>query len=96
MLYLRSVFPFSSGPDSTPLYGFPTFCVTCPSADGHLGCVHFMVVKNNADKSHQSDTSLVVQWLRLCTSPARDVGLISGWGSKIPRDAWHSQKSKKE
>ena len=41
--------PFLLRGQTTPLYGFPTFCVTYPSADGHLGCVHFMVVRNNAD-----------------------------------------------
>ena len=29
-------------------------------------------------------TSLVVQWLRLCTSNAGDAALIPGWGTKIP------------
>ena len=29
-------------------------------------------------------TSLVVQWLRLCTSNAGDTALIPGWGTKIP------------
>ena len=28
-------------------------------------------------------TSLVVQWLRLCTPNARDTGSIPGWGTKI-------------
>ena len=31
--------------------------------------------------------SLVVQWLRLCTSTAGDVGLIPGQGTKIPHAA---------
>ena len=29
-------------------------------------------------------TFLVVQWLRLRASNAGDMGLIGGWGSKIP------------
>ena len=44
-------------------------------------------------------TSLVVQWLRLCSSNAGDVSLILGWGIKIPRALWGVQnffkKSKK-
>ena len=36
----------------------------------------------------------MVQWLRLCTSTPGDVDLISAWGTKIPHDAWHSQKVK--
>ena len=30
-----------------------------------------------------SQTSLAVQWLRLCASKAGDMGLIPGWGTKI-------------
>lgn len=30
-------------------------------------------------------TSLLIQWLRLCTSPAGDVGSISSQGTKIPQ-----------
>ena len=33
-------------------------------------------------------TSLVVQWLRLCTFIAGDVGLIPGQGTKIPHAMW--------
>ena len=33
-------------------------------------------------------TSLVVQWLRLCTSNAGVVGLIPGPGTKIPHATW--------
>ena len=29
-----------------PLYGYTTFC--CPSVDGHLGCLHFLDIMNNA------------------------------------------------
>ena len=38
-------------------------------------------------------TSLVVQWLRLCASNAGGVGLIPGWGMKIPHVSQHSQKN---
>ena len=37
-------------------------------------------------------TSLVVQWLRLCTSNAGGVGSISGWGTEIPYAAQCGQK----
>ena len=30
------------------------------------------------------ETSLVVQWLRLCPSTAGGTGSIPGWGTKIP------------
>ena len=38
----------------------------------------------------QPGTSLVVQWLGLCASTARDMGSIPGWGTKIPHATWHS------
>ena len=31
--------------------------------------------------------SLLVQWLRLCTSNAESIGSISSWGTKIPQGA---------
>ena len=43
----------------------------------------------------QLGTSLVVQWLSLCTSTAGGVGLIPGQGTKIPHAAWPRQKKKK-
>ena len=39
-------------------------------------------------------TSLVVQWLGPCVSTTGSMGLIPGWGTKIPRATWHSQKYK--
>ena len=39
-------------------------------------------------------TSLVVQWLRLCTSTARGMGSIPGWGAKILHAAWLGKKIK--
>ena len=43
-------------------------------------------------------TSLVVQWLELCTSNAGNVDLIPGWGTKIPHAAWpeNPQKTNKK
>ena len=40
--------------------------------------------------------SLEVQWLKLCTSTAQDMGLIPGWGTKIPQGRWQGQKKKKD
>ena len=37
----------------------------------------------------KSETSLVVQWLRLCASTAGGIGSIPGWGTKI----WHAVQS---
>ena len=62
------------------------FCI------GHL-CYTFI----NNSKAHlkgqllkmKNEISLVVQWLRLCTSNARGVGLIPGQETKIP---WCGQK----
>ena len=39
-------------------------------------------------------TSLVVQWLRLCTFIAGDVGLIPGQGTKIPHAMWSKTNNK--
>ena len=39
-------------------------------------------------------TSLAFQWLRLCASNARSLGLIPGWGTKIPHAVQCSQKIK--
>ena len=41
-------------------------------------------------------TSLVVQWLRLESSNAGDMGLNPGMGTKIPHAAEPGQKKKKE
>ena len=40
-------------------------------------------------------TSLLVQWLRLCTPNSGGTGLIPGRGTKIPHSMWFSQKKKK-
>ena len=39
-------------------------------------------------------TSLVIQWLRFCVSNAGGVGLIPGWGTRIPDAMQHDQKFK--
>ena len=43
-------------------------------------------------KTAISWTSLVVQWLRLCSSSARGMGSIPGHGTKIPEAMRHGQK----
>ena len=42
--------------------------------------------------THSSGTSLVVQWLRLCTFNAEDLSSIPGQGTKIPHAAWCGRK----
>ena len=42
------------------------------------------------------ETSLVVQWLRLCTSKARGAGSIPVWGTKIPQAILCVQKTKRK
>ena len=37
------------------------------------------------------ETSLTVQWLRLCASTAGGAGLIHGQGTKIPHAMWRDQ-----
>ena len=37
-----------------------------------------------SSKVDATGMSLVVLWLRLCTSSARGVGLMPGWGTKVP------------
>ena len=38
---------------------------------------------------------LVVQWFRLCASNAGGMGLIPGWGTKIPHATWRGKKKKR-
>ena len=44
----------------------------------------------------EQENSLVVQWLGLCTFTDEDLGLIPGWGTKIPQAVWNNQKKKKK
>ena len=46
-------------------------------------------------KRQRNGDSLVVQWLRLCTSPAGSVGSIPGWETKIPHAECCGQKIEK-
>ena len=47
-------------------------------------------------KDEITGTSLVVQWLRFYAPNTGGMGLIPGWGSKIPHASCHSQKKKKK
>ena len=40
--------------------------------------------------------SRVVQWLGLCAHTAGGLGLIPGWGTKIPHAVWHGPEKKEE
>ena len=42
-----------------------------------------------------SGTSLMVQWLKLCTSTAGNTGFSPSWGTKIPHATEHGQKKSK-
>ena len=42
------------------------------------------------------EISLVIQGLKLRASNAWDAGLISGWGTKIPRVIWPSRGKKEK
>ena len=46
-------------------------------------------------KLYISRTSLVVKWLRLCASNARDTGSTPGQGTKIPHATQQGQKINK-
>ena len=48
------------------------------------------------NKVEETDPSLVVQWLRLCTPNSGDVGLTPGWGTEIPHAVQCDQKKKKK
>ena len=43
-----------------------------------------------------SGTSLVVQWVRLCTSTAGGTSSIPGQGTEIPHAAWWPKQTNKE
>ena len=67
----------------------------------HCLSLHFAKFKNvtliyinRPVKSHISRTSLVVQWLRLCTASTRGMGSVPGGGTKIPHAMWHGPKNK--
>ena len=46
-------------------------------------------------KIKTTETSLVVQWLRLRASTAGGTGSVPGWGTKISHAVWGSEKNLK-
>ena len=50
----------------------------------------------NGYKNKTCGTSLVVQWLRLCTSNAGRTGSFPGSGTKIPHASWCGQKKQQQ
>ena len=55
-------------------------------------CVYFFT--QSSFSRVKKGTSLVVQWLRSCSSTAGGMGLISGQGAKIPHAAQKIGKKK--
>ena len=47
-------------------------------------------------RKKERGTSLVVQWLRLCTYDPGYTGSIPDWGTKIPQASGHGKKKKKD
>ena len=48
-----------------------------------------------SEMSDRDGTSLVVQWLRLCSSTSGGLSSIPSHGTKISHATWHDQKNKK-
>ena len=49
-----------------------------------------------SEMSDRDGTSLVVQWLRLCSSTSGGLSSIPSHGTKISHATWHDQKNKKK
>jgi len=67
----------------------------------HLNSLYSAYIKNSYNsiirpttnlKMGKARTSLVFQWLRLCTSKVGNAGLIPGQETKILHASWHDQK----
>ena len=56
----------------------------------------YLIISNSAIKIIKIGTSLVVQWLIVCSSSAEGTGLIPGRGPKIPHAAWHGKRRQKD
>lgn len=60
----------------------------------YLDCSDYFTMYHTSE--HQVVEFLAVQWLRLYTFPAEDMGSIPGGETKIPQVVRHSQKKKKK
>ena len=49
--------------------------------------VRQVLLTEQQNNVHTLGNSLKVQWLRLCSFPARDLGLKPGWRTKVPQAA---------
>ena len=60
-------------------------------------CSVSLITRETRIRTTMSGNSLAVQWLGLCASVAAGLGLIPGWGIKIPQahGMWCSQKKNK-
>ena len=60
-----------------------------------LTCCHSGVARPQLFREQcrkwEEGTSLVVQWLRFCTSTAGVVGSIPGWETKVPQATWQDK-----
>ena len=61
----------------------------------YINACQVFIRKQHSNLS-QVGTSRVVQWLGLGASTAGGMGLIPGWGTKIPYTMRHSQKKRKK
>ena len=59
---------------------------------GHKGSPRTQYMLAKKKKKKQPQTFLPARWLRLWTLTAGGMGLILGWGTKIPHAMWCSQK----
>ena len=53
-------------------------------------------VLNKHYPNRSKGISLVIQWLRLCTSNEVSMGLIPAQGTKIPHSTWNAQIKRKK
>ena len=79
-----------------------SFCVRFPVSQVHqilmaeaslISLLMLWVMEHLRKK--ERGTSLVVQWLRLCTYNAGCTGSVPDWGTKIPHASGHGQKKKR-
>ena len=76
-----------------------SWTVVCVCVWGCTGLIlqHILfTIDNGSENLKNVETSLTVQWLRLCTYNAGDAGSIPGQGIKVPHAVQCSQKIQKE